>query len=146
MLFGKNLSLVFTNTLVMRYRFLLLSLTGLIIFTSPDSSKAASIIKHGSAVLALPWKYLRANEFIKMSVKDFNQLTGKKMNLIQRVSFHLLKQRMKQEMKKNPSLTVNEYLNSHRKKMKTWLKIVLIIVGAILIAFLIFALAYGGVI
>jgi flagellar basal body-associated protein FliL len=41
---------------------------------------------------------------------------------------------------------VSEYFNPAKKKMSTALLIILIVVGAILLAFLIFALAYAGTI
>ena len=44
---------------------------------------------------------------------------------------------------KDPALTVNDFMTS-QKKMKTWLLVVLIVLGAFLLAFLIFAAAYGG--
>ena len=58
-------------------------------------------------------KYIYANEFIKLSVKEFSLLTGKKLNFIQRLSFNVSKLRMKHDLKKNPNLKITDYLNKH---------------------------------
>ncbi len=89
------------------------------------------------------WQFMKASEFITFSAKDYTRLTGEKMNMKERISFNLLKLQLKKELKTNPSLTVGEFMASS-KKMKKWLKIVLIIVGVFLLAFIIFAIAYGG--
>jgi hypothetical protein len=88
---------------------------------------------------------LRVIEFLNLSVKDLEKLSGQKMNLGARISFRLLKAKMRKAVKQDPAITVNEFMNS-KKKMKTWLLVLLIVLGAILVAFIIFALAYSGAI
>lgn len=46
-------------------------------------------------------------------------------------------------VKKDPELTVKDFMTPY-KKMKTWLLVVIIVPGAYLPAFLIFAIAYRG--
>ncbi len=121
-------------------------ITLLIFIISISSSHAASIINPESSPTGSPSKYLKASEFVRLSPDEFSRLTGKKLNPIEKVSFRLLKQRMKRDLKKNPALMVSEYFNPAKKKMSTALLIILIVVGAILLAFLIFALAYAGTI
>jgi hypothetical protein len=56
-------------------------------------------------------KYIRASEFVKLSVKEFGLLTGRKLNFMQRLSFNVAKLRMKHDLKKNPNLEITDYLN-----------------------------------
>ncbi|HUR64910.1 MAG TPA: hypothetical protein VMZ03_01045 [Chitinophagaceae bacterium] len=86
---------------------------------------------------------LRVKEFLELSARDLEKLTGEKMNLVTRLSYGILRGKMRKAMKKDPSITVNEFMSAH-KKMKTWLVVLLIVLGAILVFFIIFALAYGG--
>jgi hypothetical protein len=88
---------------------------------------------------------VRVSDFLNLSVKELEKLTGQKMNLVTRLSFKLLRAKMKKAVKRDPAITVNEFMNS-QKKMKTWLLVLIIVLGAILVAFIIFALAYGGAI
>ena len=106
------------------------------------NSAMASAVPSGS-VHHHDYPNLRVIEFLQLSVKDLEKLTGEKMNLGARISFGILKARMKRALKKDPALTVNDFMTS-QKKMKTWLLVVLIVLGAFLLAFLIFAAAYGG--
>lgn len=89
------------------------------------------------------WEQIKLAEFVKLSPKAFSRLTGKKMNITERAAFGLMKLKMKRAMKNNPELTVKDFMASY-KKMKTWLLVVIIVLGAFLLAFLIFAAAYGG--
>ena len=56
-------------------------------------------------------KYIYASEFVKLSVKEFSLLTGKKLNFIQRLSFRVAKLRMKHDLKKNPNLKITDYID-----------------------------------
>lgn len=86
---------------------------------------------------------VRVSDFLNLSFKELEKLTGQKMNLVTRLSFKLLKGKMRKAVRKDPAITLNHFLNS-QKKMKTWLLILLIVLGAILLAFIIFGLAYSG--
>lgn len=58
------------------------------------------------------FKYLKASEFVKLSVKDYTALTGKKLNFFQRLSFNLTKVKMKHDLKKNPALKITDYVDA----------------------------------
>jgi hypothetical protein len=57
-------------------------------------------------------KYINASEFVKLSAKEFGALTGKKLNLFQRLSFNITKARMKHDLKKNPNLKITDYIDA----------------------------------
>lgn len=56
-------------------------------------------------------KYLKASEFVNLSVAEFNSLTGKKLNFFQRMSFKVAKMRMKHDLKTNPNLLITDYVD-----------------------------------
>ncbi len=60
-------------------------------------------------------KYIYASEFVKLSVKEFSLLTGKKLNFVQRLSFNVAKLRMKHDLEKNPNLKLTDYINKQGK-------------------------------
>lgn len=60
-------------------------------------------------------KYLNAAEFLKLSAHDFSKLTGKKLNLIQRISFQIEKLRLKHDLKRNPDLKITDYFQGSEK-------------------------------
>lgn len=91
------------------------------------------------------WQDLKLAMIVKLSPHSFSQLTGKKMSVKERIGFRLVKLKMKKALKKNPDMRAGEFF-AMQKKMKTWLLVVIIVLGALLLAFLIFAMAYGGVI
>ena len=81
---------------------------------------------------------MKASEFVKLSAKDFGIITGKKMNMWNRVSFSVLKMRIKHYLKKNPNLSINDYAKKSSRRSHAWiwisiglaiLLIVLIIAG-----------------
>src|SRR5438128_7129507 len=57
------------------------------------------------------FKYVKASEFIKLSAKEYSDLTGKKLNFFQRLSFKVTKMKMKHDLKKNPGLKITDYIN-----------------------------------
>lgn len=89
-----------------------------------------------------PWKNLKAVEFVKLSAKNFSKLCGKKLTLKEKISFQVLKMEMKKEIKKNPNLTVSEFL-SHKKKLGTGWIILICVVGTVLLLGLIFIISGG---
>lgn len=56
------------------------------------------------------WKYINVSDFVKLSAKEFSDLTGKKMNFFERLSFKVTKMRMKHDLKKNPDLKITDYM------------------------------------
>jgi len=58
---------------------------------------------------------IKAIEFVKLSAKDISLITGKKMNIWNRLSFSILKMRMKHDLKKDPNLTVADYNSKNGK-------------------------------
>lgn len=57
-------------------------------------------------------RYLNARDFVNLSVKDYTALTGKKLNFFQRLSFKVTKMKMKHDLKKNPNLTLTDYIDA----------------------------------
>jgi hypothetical protein len=53
---------------------------------------------------------LKASEFVKLNTNDYSRLTGKKMSFFDRISFRILKMRMKHDLRKNPDLVIADYL------------------------------------
>lgn len=105
-------------------------------------SSRAAVIKP-TPVLPASLYNMPLREFLQLSPREFSAVTGKHLNLEQRIAFGFLRSSMKKAVRKNPAITAGEYFLS-RKKMKGWLKILLIILGVFLLAFIIFAIAYGA--
>jgi hypothetical protein len=123
----------------MRNRLLLIILPVFCIFCT--DSLASTVPSGGLSHPVYP--NVKVYQFVELSVKEIEKLSGEKMSLPAKLSFLLLKKKMKRALKKDPQITVTDFMNS-QKKMKTWLLVLLIVAGAILIAFIIFALAYSG--
>ncbi len=74
------------------------------------------------------WMQMKAVDFIKLKVDDFAKLCQKKLTLKEKISFSVLKKNLKRELKKNPNLTVQEFMMvAGQKKMSTgaWIAIIL---------------------
>lgn len=80
---------------------------------------------------------MKLSEFIHLSARDFCLMTDTKMNLRARVSFTMLKMNMKKTVKKNPDMTVGQYLSTPTKQEVKWWLIILVV--ALVVIF--FALA-----
>jgi hypothetical protein len=88
---------------------------------------------------------IRAIEFVKLSAKEFSAFSGKKLSLRERLYFSLLKIKMKHDLKKNPNLTINDYLSKKsRRHLGTFWWILIIVAGVLLIASILFVIAYSG--
>ncbi len=88
---------------------------------------------------------LKASELVKLSIKDFSLITGKKMNLWNRLSFTFLKVRMKHDLKKNPDLKVNDYYAKEAKKhLSVWWIVAICIVSLVLLFFILLAAAFSA--
>lgn len=109
--------------------------------TISNSVCANYIINPGSAKVAIKdLMNLKVSEFIMLSPKEYSTITGKKMNLPERISFSILKVRMKHTLKKNPNMKAGEYIDKH-KKISTVGWIVIGLVIALIIIAIIYAIA-----
>ncbi len=104
--------------------------------------EAAFNIKPAELIHGGPLYHLRVADFIHVSAKDYSRLTGKKMNLKERIAFSFEKIKMKQAIKKNKNLTMGEYYDSSRKLGTGWL--ILIIVGGLFLIVVMVFLISGG--
>ena len=89
-------------------------------------------------------KNLKASEFVKLSLKDISRFSGRKLSLKEKISFTVMNKKMKQAIKKDPNLTVRDYLAANRKLGTGWI-ILLVIVGILLLVGIIFALSWDGI-
>lgn len=62
--------------------------------------------------------YLRASVFVKLSAKEFEKITGKKLNLPQRIYFKIVQRKLKHELRKNPDLLITKYYEPQKAKIK----------------------------
>lgn len=114
----------------------------LCIFLQQKKTFASSIVFHATTSLntskKLPAQYLKASEFVKLSAREFSELTGKKMNLFQKLSFGITKLRLKHDLRKNPDLTLTDYHKGYNNGGFNFLWFILGLAGPIL------GLAAGG--
>jgi hypothetical protein len=64
---------------------------------------------------------INVREFVKLSAKEFSLISGKKMNLWNRLSFSLLKIRMKHDLKNNSNLSISDFYSKSSHHMSPWL-------------------------
>lgn len=107
----------------------------------PGTSSQAAVIEPGPLQAAMANIPLR--ELLKFKPREMAAVSGKKPSLKEYIAFTLLKPSMKKAIRKDPGITVADYFAS-QKKMKTWLKVLLIVAGVFILAFIIFAIAYGA--
>ncbi len=60
----------------------------------------------------------KASEFVKLSVRDYTFITGKKMSLFEKLSFKIIKRKMKHDLKKNPKLLITDYYKENKTPFK----------------------------
>ncbi len=107
-----------------------------------NNTYSATVSQPGSHITPIEvWKYKRAREFIKLTAADINNLTGKIMNLLQRFSFFIMKKKMNRSLRKNPNLTVNEFLSAPHKVEIIWL---IVIIALALLLLLVMIALLGG--
>jgi hypothetical protein len=82
---------------------------------------------------------IKVREFVKLTPNQLSVISGKKLTIWNKVSFYLLKRRMKHALKYNPNLTVNDYFATQKDPPKNSLGVGLAIIFGVLILLLIFA-------
>ena len=110
--------------------------TDFIYASTPVISKAPFPLPH--ALYKMPLK-----ELVKLKHKDIIVITGKPLNMEQRFAMSFMRGAMKKAIRSNPDISAGEFL-ANKRKMKGWLLVLLIILGVMLLAFIIFAIAYGA--
>ncbi len=64
---------------------------------------------------------IKASEFVRLSANDFSRLSGKKLSLWNRLSFSVLKMRIKHDLKSNPNLNMSDYYSKKAKgRVSVW--------------------------
>jgi hypothetical protein len=96
---------------------------------------AASSVHRSSSIKATwdVWQDITIRRFIQFSPGDFHRMTGQKMNFIQRVSFGLIKHRMRNSLKKKGDMTVNKFMTYPFKPTKWWHFVLLGILAILMI-------------
>lgn len=84
---------------------------------------------------------MKAAELLDISAADFSVITGKKMNTWQKLSFKLMKIKLRKELKKNPDLLLKDLYTVNKTMGAGWI-LLLAVLGALLILLLLFSLAY----
>ncbi|MEP7252660.1 MAG: hypothetical protein ABI683_09780 [Ginsengibacter sp.] len=96
---------------------------GLFIFVFLFSSNGFAIsvtrsVESGENAVAPTIDYLKASVFVKLSPRQFTEITGKKLNLPQRIYFKIIQRRLKHELKSNPNLSIAQYYDVQNEKFK----------------------------
>jgi hypothetical protein len=84
-----------------------------------------------------------ASELLKFTASDYALLTGKKMNNWQRISFGILKIKLKRELKKNPDLLPADFYREN-KKISVGLVIVIVLLALLLLFVIVLGIGYHG--
>lgn len=111
------------------------------IFSLHSYSVHAAVIEPAPLPKAIANIPLR--EFIKLKPREMAAMAGEPLTVKNRIAFGLLKPSMKKAIRKSPNITTGEYF-ANGKRMKTWVKVLLIVLSALAVAFTIFALSYGA--
>ncbi|MFZ9387500.1 MAG: hypothetical protein ACO25B_06425 [Chitinophagaceae bacterium] len=125
----------------MKKIYLAFLLAGMLLHTS--NAGALSTTPATAPVLPEAVMKMKAVNFIKLNIRDFSKISGKKITLKERLTFSILKANLKKAVKKNPDMLVGDYLAGGAKKISTgaWIAI---ISGVILITIWILAtVPYG---
>lgn len=89
-----------------RIRLILFGLFFIPAFTSNSVAYSLSKTKPVSSSGLL--KYTKGSEFIKLSYKQFAALTGQKQNLWNKLSFNIIKMKVRHDLKKHPGRELNK--------------------------------------
>lgn len=85
---------------------------------------------------------IRAADLLQFTAADYSVMTGKKMNYWQKLSFKVMKIKLRKELKKNPDLLLNDFYKENKRMGVGWI-ILLAVLSTLLLLLLIFAIAYG---
>ena len=133
------------KTFFMKKIAFLLVLISLLSITNQNKTYGFSIIVPTLNSPQKASKSLSINTIVNLSAKEYSKLTGKKMNIWDKVTFNVVKIKMKHDLKKNPNLTLEDYTSKDgKKRLGTGWLILIIAAGLLLLAFIIFIAAYGG--
>lgn len=96
-----------------RIKLFFISVIILLVFSS-DLSYAFSFTKESPKqnVAASYFSAMKVMDFIYLSTEDYRMLTGKKMSISEKLSFRMLKMKMKHQLKKTPDFTVADYFKA----------------------------------
>jgi hypothetical protein len=87
----------------------------------------------------------RLSDFVNLTSSDLANITGKKMNIFNKISFNRMKTDMKKVLSKEPNISVSEYYISRKnKRMGTGSKFIIYFLGCLLIVVLILAIVWSG--
>lgn len=87
-----------------KIRWILFGLFFIPAFTANSVAWSLSVNKPPSSELL---KYTKGSEFVKLSYSQFITLTGQKPNLWNKLSFTVIKMKVKHDLKKHPALELN---------------------------------------
>jgi hypothetical protein len=62
--------------------------------------------------------FYKASVFVKMSPAEFAAATGKKLNFFEKIYFRVIQRHIKHDLKANPDLLINDYLDPKKVKFK----------------------------
>jgi hypothetical protein len=98
-----------------------------------------------SKVGVLGYSNLKLADVINLSPGDVSKITGKKMSLLNKISFIMMKHRMKKALKKNADLSVSEYYyQTQHKQIGTAGKFAIFFLGCLVIVFLVILILYSS--
>ena len=85
---------------------------------------------------------IKAADLLQFTPADYSAMTGKKMNYWQKLSFKVMKIKLRKELKKNPDLLMNDFYKENKRIGTGWI-ILLAVLSTLLLLLLIFAIAYS---
>jgi hypothetical protein len=84
---------------------------------------------------------LSVAEFLRISPREIEKLTGKKLSPGEKISLKILKAKMKKAARNEPGLSVREFLRSTKRK-SAGTAILYILLGALLVFFVLFLVLF----
>lgn len=89
----------------------------LLFFLLFSASSGAAVLMQGRDSASAPMSD-RADVFVTLSVRDFENLSGHKLSLVERMYMKRVQKTLRRQLKKNPDLTITEYVDPVKKKFK----------------------------
>jgi hypothetical protein len=113
--------------------------------TAYGSISIASANQQPIPAFIFPALEISVRAFISLPMVQLESLAGRKLTLRERISFSVMKLKMKHDLKRNPDVQLSNYYgkNANRKLGTGWW-ILIIVVGVVLLAFFLYILAFGG--